>query len=69
MVGDIPLHSSVLVVAVLESKFPAPPQEGGWGWEGVQFPRLSGARQARVSLVSDRGVRSKDFISAHVSFS
>ena len=36
LVDDIPLQSWVLVVAVLESKFPVHPQGRRVGWDGVQ---------------------------------
>lgn len=57
----------MLVVAVLESKFPVTStrKEVGGG-KVCSLPKVNGAQQACVSLVSDGGIRNKDFISAHV---
>ena len=68
MVDDTPLQSWVLVVAVLESKFPVHPQEGGGRGKVCSLLKVSGAQQACVSLMSDCGIRSKDFVSAHIEF-
>lgn len=42
-------------------------KEGGGGTV-CSLPKVSSAQQACVSLMSDCGIRSKDFISAHIEF-